>query len=169
MYTRKSTPHDRGKSLTMLRPNDTVRVKGPRQRRWTERATVVRQSGPRSYDVQCEDGRVMRRNRQHLLSTREEYRPHGEDAVTPHGEDAVTPPDRGGSQDSESGPATATVTEDAQGTETTDADEVETQFPSLHGKQYEESGVVGNQFPQVSCFEAMAVQYWAFRLRAAAL
>ena len=35
----------------------------------------MRSSGPRSYDVELEDGRVMRRNRQHLLLTRESYQP----------------------------------------------------------------------------------------------
>ena len=35
----------------------------------------MRSSGPRSYYVKLEDGRVMRRNRQHLLLTRESYQP----------------------------------------------------------------------------------------------
>ena len=34
------------------------------------RAKVIRLSGPRSYDVLSEDGRLMRRNRQHLMTTR---------------------------------------------------------------------------------------------------
>ena len=38
-----------------VRMDDTVRVKDPRRRRWSERARVVGLSGPRSYDVQCED------------------------------------------------------------------------------------------------------------------
>ena len=37
------------------------------------RAKVVHLSGHRSYDVLCEDGRVMRRNRQHLMTTRETF------------------------------------------------------------------------------------------------
>ena len=37
------------------------------------RAKVVRLSGPRSYDVLSEDGRLMRRNRQHLMSTRKTF------------------------------------------------------------------------------------------------
>ena len=37
------------------------------------RAKVVRLSGPRSYDVLSDDGRLMRRNRQHLMSTRETF------------------------------------------------------------------------------------------------
>ena len=72
-YIAKSPPHDRGISLMALQPNDTVRVKDPRRGRWPVRAKVVRMSGPRSYDVLSEDGRLMRRNRQHLMSTRETF------------------------------------------------------------------------------------------------
>ena len=72
-YIAKSPPHDRGKSLMALQPNDTVRVKDPRRGRWPVRTKVVRLSGPRSYDVLSEDGRLMRRNRQHLMSTRDTF------------------------------------------------------------------------------------------------
>ena len=72
-YIAKSPPHDHGKSLMALQPNDTVRVKDPRRGRWPVRTKVVRLSGPRSYDVLSEDGRLMRRNRQHLMSTRETF------------------------------------------------------------------------------------------------
>ena len=68
-YIAKSPPNDRGKSLTALHPNDTVRVKDPRRGRWPVRAKVIRLSGPRSYDVLSEDGRLLRRNRQHLMTT----------------------------------------------------------------------------------------------------
>ena len=54
---------------------DTVRVRHPLNQRWTERATVVGLSGPRSYTVRGEDGRVVRRNRRHLLATQEVYQP----------------------------------------------------------------------------------------------
>ena len=37
-FTRKSAPRDRGKSLTVLKPNDTVRVKNARGKRCPERA-----------------------------------------------------------------------------------------------------------------------------------
>ena len=40
-----------------VRMDDTVRVKDPTRRRWSEHAGVVGLSGPRSCDVQCEDGR----------------------------------------------------------------------------------------------------------------
>ena len=42
---------------------------------WTERVTVVGLSGPRSYTARGEDGRVMRRNKRHLLATRDVYQP----------------------------------------------------------------------------------------------
>ena len=113
-YTRKSAPHDRGKLLKVLHPNDTVRVKDPRRRRWSERARVVGLSGPRSYDVQCEDGRRMRRNRQHLLATRETFKPS-------HTE-CVTLPDNATQQSTVSTPAT--VVEMHPDAETEDIDEV---------------------------------------------
>ena len=113
-YTRKSAPHDHGKLLTVLHPNDTVRVKDPRRRRWSGRAGVVGLSGPRSCDVQCEDGRRMRRNRQHLLATRETFKPF-------HTE-CVTLPDNATQQSTVSTPATAIETHaDA---ETEEIDEV---------------------------------------------
>ena len=40
-----------------VRMGDTVSVKDPRRRRWSVHAGVVGLSGPRSCDVQCEDGR----------------------------------------------------------------------------------------------------------------
>ena len=69
-FTRKSAPHDRGKSLHVLKPNDTVRVKNARGRRWPVRARVVGLRGSRSYDV---DWRIMGRHRQHLMATGEAF------------------------------------------------------------------------------------------------
>ena len=68
---------DKGKPLPEPHPNATVRVKttNRRQGKWPHKARVVRSSGPRSYDVEMEDGHMTRRNRQHLLLTREPYRP----------------------------------------------------------------------------------------------
>ena len=81
-FTRKSAPHDRGKSLNVLKPNDTVRVKNARGRRWPVRARVLGLRGPRSYDVEGEDGRIMRRNRQHLTATREEFKSYRDEPAT---------------------------------------------------------------------------------------
>ena len=46
-FTRNAAPHDRGKSLNVLNPNDTVRLKNALGRRWPERARVVGLRGPR--------------------------------------------------------------------------------------------------------------------------
>ena len=77
LQQRTTRSNDRGKSLPELQPSSTVRVKShnARQGRWPVKGRVMRSSGPRSYDVELEDGRVMRRNRQHLLLTRESYQP----------------------------------------------------------------------------------------------
>ena len=68
---------DKGKPLPELHPNATERVKANnrRQGKWPDRASVVGSSGPRSYDVELVDERMTCRNRQHLLLTRESYRP----------------------------------------------------------------------------------------------
>ena len=77
LQKRTTRSNDRGKSLPELQPSSTVRVKShnARQGRWPVKGRVMRSSGPRSYYVELEDGRVMRRNRQHLLLTRESYQP----------------------------------------------------------------------------------------------
>ena len=43
---------------------------------------VVGLSGPRSYDVEGEDGRIMRRNRQHLMATRETFKSYRDEPAT---------------------------------------------------------------------------------------
>ena len=48
---------DLARVTSSVRMDDTVRVKDPRRRRWSEQAGVVDLSVPRSCDVQCEDGR----------------------------------------------------------------------------------------------------------------
>ena len=45
---------DLARVTSSVRMDDTVRVKDPRRRRWSEHAGVVGLSGPRSCDVQCE-------------------------------------------------------------------------------------------------------------------
>ena len=65
----------------MLKENDTVRAKNARGRRWPERARVVGLRGPRSYDVEGEDRRIMRQNRQHLMSTRESVKSYHDEPL----------------------------------------------------------------------------------------
>ena len=108
-FTRKSAPHDRGKSLTVLKPNDTVRVKNARGRRWPERARVVGLRGPRSYDVEAEDGRIMRRNRQHLMATREAFKSYRDEPAPQPLRDETQPT-------AMAAPATATETNDVDET-----------------------------------------------------
>ena len=84
LQKRITRSNDRGKSLPELHPSSTVRVKSHKAHlgQWPVKGRVMRSSGPRSYDVELEDGRVMRRNSQHLLLTRESYQPYN--GLTPN-------------------------------------------------------------------------------------
>ena len=62
--------NDHAKDLPQLRPGDVTRVKGV-QGYWDTKATVQEQVGPRSYRVLTESGSALRRNRRHLLKTKE--------------------------------------------------------------------------------------------------
>ena len=60
--------HDQRKgvrNLTPLRPGDSVRLHTPDQKTWSKPATIVGDSGPRSYLVDTGDG-VLRQNRRHI-------------------------------------------------------------------------------------------------------
>ncbi|XP_077548134.1 uncharacterized protein LOC144160919 [Haemaphysalis longicornis] len=88
---RLQTDHSRG-PMVPLNPGDSVRIK---KGAWATKAQVLGHSGhPRSYTVVTENGRVLRRNRQHLLLTREPFRRDDQD----DNEDDV-----------EAGPAAATM------------------------------------------------------------
>ncbi|XP_049274301.1 uncharacterized protein LOC125759493 [Rhipicephalus sanguineus] len=68
---RPQTDHSR-RPLAHLSPGDTVRIK---KGTWATKAKVLKSAGhPRSYTVVTENGTVLRRNRQHLLLTREPFR-----------------------------------------------------------------------------------------------
>lgn len=58
-----------GKPLSPLDKGSVVRL---RNTTWSPKGTVARRTSPRSYEVKTEDGRVFRRNRRHLLETREQ-------------------------------------------------------------------------------------------------
>ncbi|KAL1477586.1 hypothetical protein MTO96_035621 [Rhipicephalus appendiculatus] len=64
-------PEARGRCLPALKKGEVVRVK---DEAWNRKAQVLGQVAPRSYQVATEDGRRLRRNRRHLLRTREQYR-----------------------------------------------------------------------------------------------
>ncbi|XP_077552352.1 uncharacterized protein LOC144166712, partial [Haemaphysalis longicornis] len=73
---RLQTDHSRG-PMVPLNPGDSVRIK---KGAWATKAQVLGHSGhPRSYTVVTENGRVLRRNRQHLLLTREPFRRDDQD------------------------------------------------------------------------------------------
>ena len=48
-----------------LRPGDSVRLRTPDEKTWSKPATIVEDSGPRSYLVDTGDG-VLRQNRRHI-------------------------------------------------------------------------------------------------------
>ena len=65
--------YDRGsRPLSTLQPGDTVRVKNPRVREWEPAVIVGQHATPRSYITMTPDGKELRRNRSHLLATKEQ-------------------------------------------------------------------------------------------------
>nr|XP_054920277.1 uncharacterized protein LOC129381440 [Dermacentor andersoni]XP_054933339.1 uncharacterized protein LOC129387794 [Dermacentor andersoni] len=80
---RQQTDYSRG-PLAPLNNGETVRIKDSSS--WRRKARVLQSSGqPRSYVVMTEDGQLLRRNREHLLPTRESFRlsgpPHDDEGV----------------------------------------------------------------------------------------
>ncbi|XP_049526035.1 uncharacterized protein K02A2.6-like [Dermacentor silvarum] len=59
-------------TLPPLQHNDVVRVKGTS---WSEKAKVMAPAGPRSFYVRTEGHKTLRRNREHLLGTKESFSP----------------------------------------------------------------------------------------------
>ncbi|XP_070382812.1 uncharacterized protein [Dermacentor albipictus] len=80
---RQQKDYSRG-PLAPLNNGETVRIKDSSS--WRRKARVLQSSGqPRSYVVMTEDGQLLRRNREHLLPTRESFRlsgpPHDDEGV----------------------------------------------------------------------------------------
>ena len=71
-YSQQSSSNNR-KDLPQLHPNQLIRVQSHcmRKPQWPDLGRVIRKSGPRSYDIETKDGRILTRNRQHLLWTME--------------------------------------------------------------------------------------------------
>lgn len=65
-----------GMPLQALRKGNVVRI---RDKTWWCKARVLRQAAPRSYHVLTGDNKVLRRNRQHLLETQEDFEPEPSD------------------------------------------------------------------------------------------
>ena len=58
--------------LPELHPGDTVRLR--RNKKWERKGSVISKSeNPRSYRVETENGKFLRRNRRHLLKTSETF------------------------------------------------------------------------------------------------
>ncbi|XP_075733124.1 uncharacterized protein LOC142775550 [Rhipicephalus microplus] len=74
----KQQQSSRGRPLPPLEAGNVVRIK---HGSWSRRTTVVRETAPRSYVVRTEDHGLLRRNRQHLLRTDENFN----DKVSPEG------------------------------------------------------------------------------------
>ncbi|XP_049517133.1 uncharacterized protein LOC125942923 isoform X1 [Dermacentor silvarum] len=71
---KRSQTNRPGGLLPPLETGATVRLRS--KGAWTSKAKVLRSSGhPRSYDVTTEQGRLLRRNRRHLLLTSETFSP----------------------------------------------------------------------------------------------
>lgn len=66
----KQRQSSRGRPLPPLEAGNVVRIK---HRNWSRRAKVVKETAPRSYVVKTEDHGLLRRNRQHLLQTDENF------------------------------------------------------------------------------------------------
>lgn len=73
----KHKQQDKGKPLPLLQQGDTVC--SIRDDDWSRKARVLQEVAPRSHIVETEDGRLLRRNRQHLLRTQEDFRAMPED------------------------------------------------------------------------------------------
>jgi len=67
------------RTLPELHKGDNVRIWDSKKRKWSEKATIQQpyKNNPRSYEVETLDGKSFRRNRQHLLQTKERWRQNG--------------------------------------------------------------------------------------------
>lgn len=67
---RQKMNYDRtARSLEPLQERDSVKIEGPDF--WARKATVLGEVGPRSFVIETEDGKVLRRNRRSLLKTQD--------------------------------------------------------------------------------------------------
>ena len=67
-------PVEGGKDLNPIKPGCTVRIRTDKQSDWMDKGVVVQKCPePRSYLVKNQKGNVVRRNRKHLLPTKEKY------------------------------------------------------------------------------------------------
>ena len=64
------------RDLEELKTGDNVRLK---EKYWNKKGIVDRKINPRSYQVRTEDGGTYRRNRRHIIKTREKFEPGKEE------------------------------------------------------------------------------------------
>ena len=70
------------KEIKPINPGTTVRLRTDKQKDWTEKGVIVEKtSKPRSYMVQNSKGNIVRRNRKHLLPTKERFEVQIEDEL----------------------------------------------------------------------------------------
>ena len=61
--------------LTNIKPGTTVRIRTDKEISWSQKGKVVRKcKQPRAYLVMNEKGNIVRRNRRHLLPTKESFK-----------------------------------------------------------------------------------------------
>uniref|UniRef100_A0A3Q2YZ04 Integrase catalytic domain-containing protein n=1 Tax=Hippocampus comes TaxID=109280 RepID=A0A3Q2YZ04_HIPCM len=75
------------KTLPPLVKDDVVRIQD--QKMWNKKATVLKEVGPRSYEVRTKDGNVFRRNRRDLRKTKEHFQETNDETLS---EDVVSTP-----------------------------------------------------------------------------
>ena len=74
--SKREEKRDRGHDLPELKQGDIIRYR--KDRSWSRKGKVIRKSTqPRSYKIMTDKGTVIRRNRQHLLLTREAFEESG--------------------------------------------------------------------------------------------
>lgn len=92
-------------SLPVLANGHTTRILD--DSRWTVKATIQDLVDPRSYALRTEDGRSLRRNRQHILKTKETFMPRDTDEEYEDNARGATP--AGQPQSAEDCPPASTV------------------------------------------------------------
>ena len=61
------------KQLPTLNEKEIVRIRNDDNQKWEEKAMVMKQTGSSSYDVLTQSGNRLRRNRRHLLQTKDQF------------------------------------------------------------------------------------------------
>lgn len=76
---KKENAHYKGKLKKPFEAGDSVRIWHQHKICWTAKGKIAEEVAARSYKVQTEDSRRIRRNNQHLRKTLEESQPSSEE------------------------------------------------------------------------------------------